>query len=231
MLVFDANRAMQTLLQAEHDRPTLAELEKSVGGLSTPSKMPWFGYNLPASKCITGSKLRQITGSVCSKCYAHKGRYVFAVTQAAMARRHDTVTTDLSGWAGRMAALLRKRAQRVSPHLRYFRWHDSGDLQSKGHLRAIIWIARNVPEVRFWLPTKEAPTCADMLTEIRATTNLTVRISMPMIGQLPGNEKLCTSTVGCADELQCPADTMDGRCGECRICWARCVRNVNYPQH
>ena len=44
------------------------ELEKIVGGLSKPSKMPGPAYNLPASKCITGSKLVKIKGSVCEGC-------------------------------------------------------------------------------------------------------------------------------------------------------------------
>jgi bacteriocin-like protein len=33
------------------------ELKQITGGLSKPSKMPGFSYNLPATKCITGAKL------------------------------------------------------------------------------------------------------------------------------------------------------------------------------
>jgi DNA topoisomerase-2 len=36
--------------------------------------MPGFSYNLPATKCITGAKLVKIPGSVCSGCYALKGK-------------------------------------------------------------------------------------------------------------------------------------------------------------
>jgi hypothetical protein len=46
------------------------ELEKIVGGLSKPSKMPGPAYNLPAYKCITGQKLAKVPGSVCHGCYA-----------------------------------------------------------------------------------------------------------------------------------------------------------------
>ncbi len=45
--------------------------------LSKPSKMPGYGWSTPASRCITGSKLRRIKGSVCHGCYAMKNRYVF----------------------------------------------------------------------------------------------------------------------------------------------------------
>ena len=44
------------------------------GGLSKPSKMPGPAHNLPAAACTTGAKLAKIPGSVCSGCYALKGR-------------------------------------------------------------------------------------------------------------------------------------------------------------
>ena len=49
---------------------------KIVGGLSAPGKMPEGSFGLSARDCKTGSALRQIPGSVCSQCYALKGRYV-----------------------------------------------------------------------------------------------------------------------------------------------------------
>jgi hypothetical protein len=47
------------------------------GGLSRPSKMPGYAYNLPAIHCKTGSKLAAIPGTTCHGCYALKGRYRF----------------------------------------------------------------------------------------------------------------------------------------------------------
>ena len=67
------------------------ELEKIVGGLSKPSKMPGPAYNLPASKCITGAKLVKIPGSVCAGCYALKGRYRFSNVRMALARRLESL--------------------------------------------------------------------------------------------------------------------------------------------
>ena len=52
-------------------------LSAIVGTLSEPSKMPTYAYSIPAKYCITGSKLRMIANSTCSKCYALKGRYIF----------------------------------------------------------------------------------------------------------------------------------------------------------
>ena len=48
-----------------------------VGGLSDCTKMPKFSYGLPAIKCIVGAKLNKVVGSVCKKCYALTGHYLF----------------------------------------------------------------------------------------------------------------------------------------------------------
>ena len=62
-----------------------------VGGLSDTSKMPCKSYNLPAANCRVGSQLTKLSGSVCSDCYALKGRYVFPKTQKALRRRLATI--------------------------------------------------------------------------------------------------------------------------------------------
>ena len=71
------------------------ELKEITGGLSKPSKMPGFSYNFPATRCITGSKLVKIPGSVCSGCYALKGRYRFSNVKNAMQRRLDSINHPL----------------------------------------------------------------------------------------------------------------------------------------
>ena len=53
------------------------EAERITGGLSAPGKMPEGSYNLPASACQTGAKLREMEGTPCWGCYAFKGRYNF----------------------------------------------------------------------------------------------------------------------------------------------------------
>ena len=60
-----------------------------VGGLSKPSKMPGWSIGIPAKECKTGSKLRLIPDSVCNKCYALKGCYVFKVVQEAQYKRQE----------------------------------------------------------------------------------------------------------------------------------------------
>ena len=122
------------------------ELEKIVGGLSKPSKMPGPAYNLPAYKCITGQKLAQVPGSVCHGCYALKGRYRFNNVKSAMERRLEALKHP--GWVDAMIQL-------IKPH-KEFRWHDSGDLQSLDHLKNIFRVCKGTPETKHWLPTREA---------------------------------------------------------------------------
>ena len=43
--------------------------------LNKTSKMNCFSFSLDARDCITGSKLRLIEGSTCSKCYALRNNY------------------------------------------------------------------------------------------------------------------------------------------------------------
>jgi len=212
----------------------ISELETAVGGLSTPSKMPGLSYGTPAKDCPVGSMLRKVKGSVCSKCYAHKGMYSFANVKAAQAKRLAILTGDLEGWRKNMTTLLeRKYAKKNGPDA-VFRWHDSGDIQSPEHLSAIVQIAKDLPGIRFWIPTKEYGIVRRWLTAHPEgfPSNLAVRVSAPMIGReataIPGT---LSSTVGYANGFQCEAYTRGGVCGDCRACWNTEIPSVNYPQH
>ena len=103
---------------------------KIVGGLSRPSKMPGWAYGLPAKECKTGSKLREVKDSVCDGCYALKGCYVFEVVQAAQYRRLKSIKNP--GWVAAMVHLINSKKSK------FFRWHDSGDVQDLEHLKKIF---------------------------------------------------------------------------------------------
>jgi len=210
---------------------TVKELTEAVGGLSNPSKMPGLSYGTPAPDCLIGSILRKKKGSVCEKCYAHKGMYVFPVVKDAQGRRLEILSTDLETWRKDMTELLsRKYAKKVWPD-NVFRWHDSGDLQNISHLDAIVQIAKDLPGIRFWIPTKEYGVVRKYFRDHKRPKNLLVRVSAPMIGQkdLPGFEHI--STVGTGEGYSCPAYSQDGKCGDCRACWDNSVYSVDYPQH
>lgn len=202
---------------------THSELDKITGGLSNPSKMPGYAYGLPAKECKVGSKLVDIAGSVCSKCYALKGRYGFANVQTAQYRRFEAIRHPK--WVDAMVASITKRGDE------YFRWHDSGDLQDMEHLTKIVEIARRCHKVKFWMPTREKALIRDFEAAGGVMPiNLVVRVSATMIdGPAPLNFKN-TSTVT-TGEPTCPAYTQGGVCGTCRACWNPKVKNVSYPKH
>jgi len=52
-------------------------IEGKIGTLSNPSKMPSYAWGIPIQYCVTGSKLALQKGTICNKCYAGKGCYVF----------------------------------------------------------------------------------------------------------------------------------------------------------
>src|SRR5210317_1228253 len=154
---------------------TIKELESTVGTLSKPSKMPCHGYSIPASRCKVGMKMRKVKGSVCFYCYAMKGRYVFQSVKAAMEKRFQSLNNP--NWAKVMTALIEKKEKSG-----FFRWHDSGDLQSLEHLEDIAQIARNLPKISFWLPTREYNIVKQYLNKHESfPNNLTVRLSALMI--------------------------------------------------
>jgi hypothetical protein len=134
--------------------------------------MPGWAYGIPAAECKTGKKLQDVPGSTCEGCYATKGCYVFPVVQAAQYRRLEAIKSPL--WVGAMALLINSKKSK------WFRWHDSGDIQDVDHLLKIFAVCKLTPETRHWLPTREAWT-KDFLDQVPG--NLTLRFSMPMIDQ------------------------------------------------
>jgi hypothetical protein len=62
---------------------------------------------------------------------------------------------------------------------RYFRWFDSGDLQSRKHAYIIAAIVRQTPNVSHWLPTREP----DFIDKVTWPDNMTVRLSSNIIDE------------------------------------------------
>lgn len=191
-----------------------------VGGLSKPSKMPGWAYGIPAKECKTGAKLQQVKGSTCYNCYALKGCYVFPVVQAAQYKRLDSINHP--AWVKAMAILIN------SKKTKFFRWHDSGDIQSLKHLAKIFEVCRRSPDVQHWMPTREAWVKPYLS---RAPKNLVIRFSMPMVDQEAATSWPHTSTVVSGAGRTCPAPDQDNACGSCRACWDPSVRNVAYGKH
>lgn len=216
-------------------RQTTKELEAQIGTLSRPSKMPCHGYSLPATECKRGSILRKIENSVCSDCYALKNRYLFNSVQKALHKRLDALLSDTFTWQHLITELINRKEKSG-----YFRWHDSGDIQSPEHLSAINNIAFALPHIIFWIPTREFSVVKEWVKTNEVAPNLTIRISANTIGQTLrrpsiGTANITTSSVGATQTLSnsqnCPAPKQDNQCKDCRSCWDTQVSNINYTQH
>lgn len=208
---------------------TTAQAEAICGTLSNPSKMPCYGYSIPAKHCITGGKLHGVKNSICSICYALKGRYVFPNVLAAMERRFKSLHDVL--WEQAITFLIRKREKSG-----YFRWHDSGDIQSEKHLDLICRVARNLPDITFWLPTREYSIVSQYMENNSIPDNLTIRLSAFMIDGEPPTAiakrlNLVVSGVSDKQGFDCPSSKQNGKCMDCRACWEKENFLINYKRH
>jgi len=199
------------------------EAREITGGLSAPSKMPGPSFNLPAVACITGAKLAKVPGSTCSGCYALKGRYRFQNVKEAMQRRlaklHDP------RWIEAMVVLIDKQP--------WFRWHDSGDIQSVQHLKNIFEVCERTPETRHWLPTRESRFLIYWQFGEKVPKNLKIVLSDHMNDQArPPSWWPYTSGVTTNHaKVTCPASKQGNKCLSCRKCWDRNTKRVIYGKH
>jgi len=206
----------------------IAEAKAITGGLSNPSKMPGKAYNLSAFDCDMGSKLAVKAGSVCSECYARKGRYRFPMVQKAL--KHRLASLDHPYWIEAMVTLISKQSPK------HFRLHDSGDIQSLAHLMAITAICGYTPNTQHWLPTKEYGIIKQYLKHWDFPSNLCVRVSAPLMDHLP---KTLSGVLGSMvfskdkkpDTSICPASKQGNQCGSCRNCWDSSIPVIAYPKH
>lgn len=195
--------------------------------LGNPSKMPGKSYGIPAVECKVGSKLRSVEGSVCSKCYARKGHYSYSTVATAQYKRLESI--DHPQWVDAMVTLIKSEA--------WFRWHDSGDLQSISHLAKILMVAALTPNTRHWLPTKEKGMISQFLSDGGIIPdNVTIRVSGAMIDGAAPNvpDSICTSTVHKTNDpigVSCVAPSQGGECKDCRACWNREIKNISYHVH
>lgn len=126
----------------------------------------------------------------------------------------------------------------------YFRWFDSGDVQSFKHARAICNIASRTPTIKHWLPSHESDIWGQLQAEGVIPANLIVRLSGIKIGKKRRTSRFPTSMVIKASRKDweekvtltdgihyCPGPLQDEKCGTCRACWSAGVRTVAYRQH
>ena len=208
---------------------TLKQANILVGGsLTKTSKMPTLSYSIPAKECKQGQKLRKISGSVCSTCYAQKGNYIRykAIIKSQYKRLHSLKQPF---WASAMVYLIEN--SKATKESGLFRWHDSGDLQDTNHLRKIMQVVHATPNIKHWLPTKEKR-IIENIENGKMPPNLIIRLSGSMVDGKAPNTIFNTSTVTSDKNLAtCRSFENNGKCGDCRKCWNINIKNVVYLKH
>ena len=206
----------------------LAEAKQIIVSLGRAGKMPCPTYNTPAKLCKTGSRLRKIKGSTCSGCYAMKGNYLFPNVAQGLQKRFDAFKHK------RFVEAMSFMINRYSKKSGYFRWFDSGDLDSVNMLKKIVMICQATPTIKHWLPTREVKVVSDYLKIYKKfPDNLLVRVSSPMIDGKPLKFDY-TSTVHHKQKAighDCPSRFQENKCMNCRACWSKEVKNVSYHKH
>lgn len=210
----------------------------TIGGLSNPPEMPCYSWGLPPDNCVTGAKLAKTQpNSPCANCYARRGHYRRPAAKKARTRRLACLQKALRGkhaevdFVHAFAYVLNLREALDTNSGRkdhgYFRWFDSGDLQSKEHYWLICNIATLTPNVEHWLPTRELQFVKDQTPP----ANLTVRISSNVIGQgtmylAEGHDWLCYSAIHTEPgqqphgHIECQSKLLGTHiCQTCRDCW------------
>lgn len=218
---------------------TVKEAIETAGRVSAGnSKMPGSTYAISAKHCNVGSKLAEVQGSVCHRCYALKLQKLRpSVDQGWTAnylKATGTISRNMVGWVKACAFQIERHYAKSGEA--YHRWFDSGDLQSVDMLKAICLVAKATPHIQHWLPTREAKIVKDYAKAGGVVPdNLVIRVSATMIGDKPVAGYDNTSTVHRKGQEAvghvCPASTQGNNCGDCRACWSKSVANISYPLH
>lgn len=224
---------MELITIDKKNTKTPKQARELIGRFSEPSKMPCYAWSISAERCLTGSKLAKIHGSVCQGCYALKGSYTWKSTKNAMERREGKLA-NRSEFVENFVLALQGQT--------FFRWFDSGDLQSLEMLSDIVEIAEKTPTVSHWLPSKEVKIVSEYLASGKTfPSNLTVRLSAYMVdsekaSSVTGNKSLVFSREKFEGEktlgvFYCQAPKQEGECRECRACWNKEVETIAYKKH
>lgn len=227
---------------------TLKAAKEAAGNVSLGNgKMPGSTYAISATKCGVGSKLVNVKGSTCAKCYALKLEKLRPSVHQGWLGNYEKATrlieSNPSQWVAACTFQIKRAFLKTGEP--FHRWFDSGDLQSVAMLSAICDVARQTPTFRHWLPTREAAIVKAYKAQGgKVPSNLIIRVSSTMVDDNPIAGHASTSTVHKASEPVghvCPASSPkhkamsdDGKtanCGPCRACWDSAVENVSYPLH
>lgn len=235
--------SLESLIGKSQEVWTVKEALEVIGDFSMATKLPCATYSIPAQFCRTGSKLRQIEGSICSKCYACDNDGVSNTCWYTTPRVMGPMTHRLlqvlfhPKWTAAMIFLFKNYKWP------FFRWHDSGDIQNKEHFENLCKIADACPDTIFWLPTQEWQIIIDYWHKHghvplkKLHPNLVIRLSARLENEEPPYfiaNKIGVAASSVSNDVKavnCPASEHGNTCGDCRKCWKQNIVGVTYHLH
>ena len=149
-----------------------------------------------------------------------KGNYIrYPAIKQAQYRRLEAIKHPQ--WVQAMAARIK--------NIKWFRWHDAGDVQSSEHMQKILEVCRLTPDTKHWLPTQER---AFLPAPEDVPDNLVIRLSRSKIDGPSSSAWSHESGVTTENGARtCPAPDQKGKCMDCRKCWDKEVQTVIYGKH
>lgn len=217
---------------------TLKAAKESASISKGNSKMPGSTFATDSFACKVGSKLAQVKGSVCASCYARRIQKIRPSVDQGWRANYEKavklVESNPKQWVAACVFQIERIAIKTGES--FHRWFDSGDLDSVAMLAAIVKVAESTPQIKHWLPTREAGIVKQYKAQGGVVpSNLVIRISATMVGDSPISGYANTSTVHRKGESGfghiCPAPTQGNNCGQCRACWTPSVANISYCKH
>ncbi len=180
--------------------------------------------------CELSIRLAQEAGkpSICARCYAQKGRYVFPkVRENQRARSRWWHSSDPVERALILADAVRREG---AP--RYFRCYDSGDLDLSA-IETWLKFAEFLRDTRVWIPTRTwlLPEFLPGLQALNAHPRIVVRPSAVAFDDPPVD--IAGLAGGHAAHwhdrpkavYHCP-----GSCANCRVCWDRPDLSISFKR-
>lgn len=222
--------------------------EKRAGLLSWTSDMEAWSFSLPAGEACPMMRADD-ESYVCHGCYAQLNRYNMPnVLQAQWVRYMWTKeclksTEGMSVWITTMMNTIHQYVKNG-----FFRGHDSGDFFHPDYVYMWYRVCQNMPEVRFWFPTRNWPhrgpmgaKWQTMMTLLGGLPNVSLRPSalrfnesVPIVaGYSMGTTVITDKSVATDLNLSlCPKTTNGGSCESngCRACWSK-LHGIAYWVH
>ena len=213
---------------------TIKQARAITGGIGKANrKMPFFSFGLNARLCKTGSILSKNKKSPCFYCYAKRNMFNTYVVKKAHLNRHKGIKHPnfIQAFTYELNHLTKKQTEKL-----YFRWHDSGDLQSIKHLLKLVKISKLMKKINFWMPTSERKYIRSYLKyKVEFPLNFSERVSSPIIDIEPKRFNYNTSStfkkIKPINSKLCYSIKRGGKCGNCRACWHKNIRNIAYKMH